>query len=134
RSWCVRADVGSPRLRFAADSAKRKRKSQLFAHAKILKLNVLESHLHERKAGVQLPADLAVVRQLIKVLVHGRFAVELDGDVLADYLDGVVVEVVRLERLFHLVEVGRFHHAAEVFTVKTAPIRLADVALRPRGG
>src|SRR5262249_20945942 len=54
----------------------------------------------------------------------------LDGDVLADALDVVIVEVFHLEDFLDEVGVGRLHHATKVFAVEAAPVLLAHVALR----
>src|SRR5262249_60905794 len=96
----------------------------------VLELDVLERDFHRLEAGVDLPGDDAFVRHLREVAVHGRLAVEFYRDVLADALDGVVVEVLFLEDLLDQLWRGLFHHAAEVLAVEAAPENLADVALR----
>src|SRR5438067_5200637 len=101
--------------------------------AELAELEVLEGDLH-RPAAVQLPGDDAGLGHLLEVAVDGRLSVELDGDVLADALDGVVIEVVWLEHLLDELLRGRLHHAAEVLAVEAAPELLADVALRPLDG
>ena len=67
---------------------------------------------------------------IFEVAVDGRLAVELDGDVLADALDVVVVEVVFLEDFLDDVGRGLLHHAAEILAIEAAPVDFADVALR----
>src|SRR5438477_8255332 len=57
----------------------------------VLESDVLERHLHALEAGVQLPGDDPLVRQLREVGVDGGRAVELDRHVLADAADGEVV-------------------------------------------
>src|SRR5205085_431832 len=94
----------------------------------VLELDLLEDHFH-RPTLVQLPGDDSGVGQLGKVIIYGRFTVELDGHVLADALDGVIIEVVFLERPEDDLFGSRLHHAAEVFAVQAAPIHLAHVAL-----
>jgi hypothetical protein len=54
--------------------------------------NVAKDHL-DRPTRVNLKRDNARVRRLLEVVIDGDFAVELDGDVFADRLDGVVVPV-----------------------------------------
>ncbi len=94
-----------------------------------LELDVLEDHFH-LPARVQLKRDDAIFGHLGEFFIHGRLAIELDSDFLADAFNGVVVEIVRLEHLLDELAVRGFHHAAELLAVEAAPVRAAHVALR----
>src|SRR5262245_49523170 len=107
----------------------------------LLEADLAEDHFH-RPAGVKLEGDDALVGEL-EIVVHRRLAVELDGDVAADALDGIVVPVAFLDDF--LDQVGRcgLHHAAAaanaflrvvVLAVEAAPVDLAHVALRAADG
>src|SRR4051794_893929 len=116
-AWRVPSSAGRP-----GSGTRRRRAPGLLARTEVLEGDVAEGHFH-RRAGVDLPGDDALRRHLLEVIVHRRLAVEFDGDVLADALDVVVVELLDLEHLLDEVLVGGLHHAAEALAVETAPVR-----------
>src|SRR5262245_59590904 len=98
-----------------------------------LEINVSEGDFH-RIAGVQLPGDDSVVGHLGELFIDGGDAVDLDGDVLADATDVVIVEAVLFQDLVDFVARRFLHHAPEMLAVEAAPIVFADVALRAFDG
>src|SRR5262249_43155809 len=102
--------------------------------AQVLELDVLEDHFHPPVTGGELPGDDPLVGHLREVAVHHRRAVDRHRDVLADALDGVVVELLLLHHLLDHRRVSRLHHAAEQLAVEAPPVTLADVALRAGDG
>ena len=103
--------------------------------AQILEFDITERDFHGRETLAELPGDEALVGHFGEIAVNGGRAVELDRDVLADALEGVVVEVGRLDDLSHDLLHGQFQPVARVaLVIEAAPEGLADIPLRAGDG
>src|SRR5262249_12375739 len=75
-----------------------------------------------------------LIEHLRVITVHGGLAVELDGHMLADALDVVIVEIVFLQCLPDELLWRLLHQAAEQFAVQAAPVDIAHIGLRTSDG
>src|SRR5262245_53509182 len=79
---------------------------------------------------MQLPSDDAFLWELWEAVIHRGHAIHLDGDMLPDATDVVLVELAFFHDSVGNFPGGLFHHSARAFPVEATPVALADVALR----